>query len=202
MASLHPRSRAAFSLVELLVALSLLGVLLAVAGLLLGGAQRVTDIITRETPHTAETFARVLQYDLDRLLRAPLPVDTPGLTLDPEKGMSFPALLPDSDGILRHHRVAYLWDDAEAIRRVQESFSPPQAVTNVVLQAVQRRAITLRHEQEWQPVWPPETDSTLPSLLRLEVEVTGEEPLLRDLVIPAAFRVKPEPTPVPSHMTF
>ncbi len=192
------RPRAAFSLIEVLVALTLMSLVLALAALLLSTSGRVTDSIAAPRPrHALDTVLRLGQ-DLDRLLRAPLPDDETGLRLDAEEGLSFPLLLETPTQGLRHHRVAYLWNADGELRRLLWDSATDLTSTNILLRGFTRFRLVAREEGQDFETWPPENRNEPPRLLRVDLEIPGEAPLLRDLALPAAFRHSPpSPTETP-----
>lgn len=192
-----PRNSAAFSLIEVLVALALMTLVLTLSALLLRASGRVTEAIHTPPPRQASHFVRLLESDLDRLVRGPLPRDEAGLILHPEEGLSFPVLLTDASNRPRRFRVRYLWNVGSEIRRVLHEPLENVAVTNTVLSARTYFRIVARNDGKESVSWPPESNSPPPAALRVELEVAGEAPISRDLFLPASLHVTSAPAETP-----
>lgn len=184
-----PRTKG-FSLVEVLVALSLVAVLGTTALLLLESARRVSREVATESEDPLAPLLPPLRGELDHLLPAPPLKTLPAFTLEEEgRRLHFTTRLPDALGRLRAAEITYV-ATPEGAFRVQRIAHHPHSVTNRLDTAGLPLRFQVRHQDTWTEQWPPEERdaSGPPLLLRLSLSETHKEPS-HTLFIPPALRV-------------
>lgn len=190
MDSLTRRRTGAFTLMELLVAVSLLSVVLLLAGLLLAGARSLYNAVFTSEEDPSIGF-RVLQDDLDHLLRR-----APELILHPAEGLRWTRIVGESDLERLPVEVFYLYAASDrALLRLHRPPGDEDAgwTTNQVFRSVRRWDWRLETPDGPRTVWPPEGEDTAPLPGGISViweigDAEGESVFL----IPAAMRREAE----------
>lgn len=184
-------SHHAFTLIEVLIAVSLAGVVTAVALLLLHTTFQVTEEVRSPLFTEEDTFRQALQTELDHLLVRPPFEDQPPLELSGEEGLTLVSLLPDDRGIPQATRVQYRLEGT-ALLRIAERALLPTATTNLLFQSVQRFSVTAVQEGRVEEEWPPEKESGPPARIQMELKRYNRESFESTWDIPAAFRIETE----------
>ncbi len=191
------------SLVELLVALSLLSVVTLMGWLMLASIRNIADELLTETPDTLDRALSGFENDLAHLVRSMAPDGDPDFQLDPDGTAKWLTTAPGEHGRDIPLEVTYLPPDNEGHwRRAVRFPGQTQAQTNLLHSAVQHLALSAYLEENlWSPKWPPETTNDSPApgnapprLLRFEVETTDGTRVHGNFLIPAAMRIDPPDT--------
>lgn len=174
------RSRG-FTLIEVLVALAVFGILSVIAYMTLGRTLDNAEYLTERTDRLAAIQRTVRLLSDDFMMSAPRPVRLelgtdvgPALLTDPagnflievtHGGWSNPAGLPR--GTLQ--RSAYRLEDGELLRyhwSVLDRTFDNQPLVTVLLDGVESLAVRyLQANGEWTEVWPPRGASSAPALV-------------------------------------
>jgi prepilin-type N-terminal cleavage/methylation domain-containing protein len=178
-----------FSLIELLIAVSLVAGVMSIAFMILDSARRVAEEISGPSGSPVEPFWTQLQSEIDRILPSPVQLDTPPLRFSKNEGVELVSLLPDPQGIpLETHLHYYVAD--EQLLRVSTRGFPLVAETNIVAVAISEfRAQALIEDQVFDE-WPKENEHPLPPRITLEIETDTRERRTRDFYLPASFRIE------------
>jgi prepilin-type N-terminal cleavage/methylation domain-containing protein len=185
------QTKSGFSLVEVLVALALAGVVTALAVLILHTTRQVTSEL--QTPLTSPTDALRLQLqeDLDHLLPGEILPNEPPLMLREEGILQMVSLRSDERGIPHPTRIRYDLDDS-TLRRITTGGTPPTSSTNLVLRSVKTFIPTAFLKGEPRTEWPDEQKEALPQRVEVAIQPTGSAPAFTfSLDIPASFSLKP-----------
>ncbi|WFB36226.1 prepilin-type N-terminal cleavage/methylation domain-containing protein [Kiritimatiellota bacterium B12222] len=211
---LIPSSRRGFSLIEVLVAISLASIVMALAWIVLDSTQKVSIEIDRPIGHPWQPLASQLQFEFDRLLPEPVELEDPPLRFNPEEGLQFVALLPNDQGIPLQTQVHYLQEDQNLLR-ISTSGFPPSTQTNRVLnglrtfevlaypegipedadQADELKLLEWPEEKEEDPEMEEteeEDKNPFPAQLKVEfISIQGSR-FIRSFYLPASFRIEKE----------
>jgi general secretion pathway protein J len=189
-----------FTLVELLVALTLLGLLMVV---LFGGLRFGTRAMTAATQTVDRTAELATAYDfLREALGNAQPLPAEGVAVPPplrfagdEHGLEFVILAPDNLGAGGFRLVDIGLDTASAMPRLVlrwgdaprgENGSVPEIAPSVLIDRVEQvdfayfGAAAEGEAAAWHPRW--QTLPTLPRLIRVHVVLAGRRPV-PDLVV-------------------
>lgn len=186
------KQQAGFTLLEILVVLSLLGVLMGLAGTALIGASRASAKAERFSPRLDEV--RAAQGFLRHSISQALPLSQTNLTARPKRfighaqSMSFYASLPDSVGggiyqqrlSLERHRLTVTL--AQLDGTALHAFGEPQRLLSGVqtLAFSYRGLAPLGKDSGWLTEWPwPER---LPRTVRIEARLAGGAPWVTEEV--------------------
>lgn len=184
-----------FSLLELLVALSLVTVVLLIAGLQLAsvrGFSRHVQTAGNEVPEWLE----LLRDDLLHMSRFPLGEDQPVFALDPVDGLRWQRQPPLQDAGAASFSVKYVMSPAEAVllRAVRREGLEQRWQTNVVGRALRSWQVEVLLEDRMLGRWPesdrPEARAEVPLRLRVTWLTGGQaDAQTRELLLPAGLRV-------------
>lgn len=190
----HPVTRSTsrgFSLVEVLVALSLITILGGSAFLLLRSTQKIYNQIIQPLPEqTLQELGDHLRRDLDNWIPHPSPPELPDLQLEAGIHLTLTSREPAGG---RAQKVQYTLQPGEVVRTARR-YLDSTTVTNRF--EVSRVSLHLRQDGAWIPDWPPEesADPARPSMLRMIWE-GNSTPQHHDLLIPASLRVTVDNAP-------
>lgn len=182
-----------FSLIELLVALSLLALVVLIMGLLMNSLriQSAALLTGFGEPATVEE-PRLLDADLRMLLRSRPDPSLPVLTRDEENHLIWRRLVRDASGrdFPAEVRVFHDPDTQSVVRRLHV---PPHAEEMAVIwRGVSGVAWSFWDGALWHADWPPEArKDAVPRLVRVEM-MRGKERLRHDIPVPAAMRWQAE----------
>ncbi|GEM_PF-4618353 len=181
MRSRRPDSNG-FSLLEVMVAMSLLGLVFLIAAALLNGATKNADYIEQADPFPEELpLFQILAEDLRHFSRVPLRKAAPALALE-DMRLELHVDLPSSGLSV----VSYEATD-DGLQRILSPFDQSlMGQTNLVHRSETWTPRVYKGER-WEERWPLETSDGVPSLL--EVEVQG---VRREYLIPASFELRGE----------
>jgi|GEM_PF-1969907 len=178
-----------FSLIELLIAVSLLAVVMSLAFMVLDSARRVAEEISGPSGSPAEPFWTQLQSEFDHILVTPVQMDRPPLRFSEDEGLELVSLLPNPQGIPLETFVQYYVED-EQLLKITASGYPLVAETNIVAEAISViRSQGLIEDQEFMD-WPDEDENPLPPRIQIELETDSREILQREFYLPASFRIE------------
>lgn len=184
-------TRRGFSLIEVLVAVSLVTVVISLAWILLESVRQVADEIEMPIENSADPFWSQLQKEIDQLLPDPVQHDMPALRFSPKEGLEMISLLQNEKGIPLETKIHYFTDD-DILMKITENGFPLNARTNVVAESVSTiRSHALQDDQKI-PVWPPEDEHPLPARVEVELETVERTTLTRVFFIPASLKYEPE----------
>jgi len=192
--TLKPPRPSGFTLVELLVALSLLSVLVLLAGLLLGSARGLALALgepSREPPSPLPP----LQDDLNRLQRGPPGEEYPELLLDPVEGLRFRRLSRDESGWMYPEELHIPpLTDGQLLRISRPAGGEGPWVTNRIRSGLRDWRLRVISEGEALDIWPPADgrEAPLPRRLAAGWETNDAQIRTGSLLIPAALLYKPE----------
>ena len=190
-------NRGGYSLVEILVAVLLMGLVMTSALLLMQSTHRVTDQIAFEHSEEAplskwESASMQLRRDLDHV-QAPLIEDAPGFVLvTSNRVVTIEWLsLATVDTKRLPVQIRYLYDvDDRELRRATAGLHRSAAFsweTNTVLSSVTEFAARVHDGTTWHPEWPVGDGDTLPRLLELVVQTRGDEPRTIHALLPVSL---------------
>ena len=182
-----------FSLVEVLVALSLVAILGTTALLLLESTRRVSTQIVFEPPDPLGDIVHTMRRELDHLIPQPVPEELPGLTLDNGSHLSFTAHLTDGQGGRVTQKIEYL-SLPEGLLRIHRPYLDSGSVTNRLDTLGTELTFSLRSQDIWTGDWPPEDNNGAgtPTLLRIHMSQRGETDH-HDIFLPAYLRFEADP---------
>lgn len=178
-----------FSLIELLIAVSLLAVVMSLAFMVLDSARRVAEEISGPSGSPAEPFWTQLQKEFDHILVSPVQMDRPPLRFSEDEGLELVSLLPNPQGIPLETFVQYYVEDDQLLK-ITASGYPLVAETNIVAEAISEiRSLGLIEDKEFVD-WPDEDENPLPPRIQIELETDSREVLQREFYLPASFRIE------------
>lgn len=182
-----------FSLIELLVALSLLALVVLMMGLLMNSLRiQSAALLTGFGEPAAVEEPRLLDADLRMLLRSRPDSSLPVLTRDEENHLTWRRLVRDASGRDYPGEVRVFHDaDTQAVIRILHV--PPHAEESAVIwRGVSGVSWWFWDGARWHADWPPEAQKdAVPRLVRAEM-MRGTERLRYDIPVPAAMRWQAE----------
>jgi len=165
---LNKSGRSGFTLVEVLVALSLAGVVVAIAFLLLHTTNQVTVELRQPLGSAFDVLEAEVRKDVDHLLpRVELEDDVP-LSLSEEEGLHLISLREDVNGIPHPYLIHYRKEGSD-IYRIHEGGIPVQSSTNLVMQSVRTFIPRAFVDGEEILSWPEKEEDLLPERITLEI---------------------------------
>ncbi|MCC5845899.1 MAG: prepilin-type N-terminal cleavage/methylation domain-containing protein [Verrucomicrobia bacterium] len=182
-----------FSLVELLVALTLLSVVVLIMGLLMNSLRVNSEaLLAGFGEYDPADDGRHLDGDLRMLLRSQPDREVAVFALDGENALAWRRLMVDDQGRELPVEVFVAHDSEDrAVFRVLRS-PEGAAVTNAVWRGVSRVDWRFWDGEEWHTAWPPgERNDAVPKLVRAELARGGER-IRYDMPVPAAMKLEPE----------
>jgi len=182
-------TQSAFTLVELLIALTLVSVVMALAWMVLDSTRKVTEEIGAPVTNPVEQVWSGIQYELDRLLPDPQPSDIPGLQFTDDTGLELVSLVPGPEGIPLQTELHYQINQSKLLK-ISIRNAPPLSQTNVIAQGVTAFRIRGHKDESEIESWPPEEEKPLPSRLSAELQLSDGSVYTRDFHLPASFRAK------------
>lgn len=165
-----------FTLVEVLVAIALAGLITAVAVSLLYTTRQVAVEIQQPLETDADGFLKLLQDDLDHLLPQKRDQTSPPITIDPTAGLSFNALRRDDVEIPHPMRITYVQEGVDLLR-IASGGIPMNSTTNQVLQAVSTFEPSAVLEDQTRSVWPDDDLEGHPERIEIQIGRIGEPAL-------------------------
>ncbi|MCC5849312.1 MAG: prepilin-type N-terminal cleavage/methylation domain-containing protein [Verrucomicrobia bacterium] len=190
------------SLIELLVALSLLSVVTLMGWLMLASIRNIADELLAESPDTLHEALAAFENDLAHLIRSMEAEGDPDFQLKSDGTAKWLTATAGATGHAIPTRVSYLPPDNEGNwRRTAQAAGQTQIQTNLLYSAVQSLTLSVyREEETWSPEWPPEasadvpSSTALPKLIRVDMETTDGQTVRRNFLVPAAMRLVPPDT--------
>ncbi len=192
--TLMPQRSRGFTLVELLVALSLLSVLVLLAGLLMSSARGLARTLGEPPPGQPSPLLS-LQEDLLLLLRASPGENTPELLLHPVEGLRFRKIASDASGWFYAEEIHIPpLVDGQLLRISRPATEESTWVTNRIHTGLQEWRLLVVSGEALEEVWPPEDKGDAPLPRQMAAEWAEENGELKSgpLLIPSALRYKPE----------
>ena len=180
---------AGFTLVEVLVATALAGVITAISILLMHTTREVAMELQDPLFTPGDRFRQHLQQELDHLLPEPPFEDQSAVELSSEAGLTLISLQPDEQGIPHAMRIRYILEGQELLRTA-EGGHPMLTTTNTVLRSLRGFSVTAFREGEPFDSWPPGNSSLLPDRIEVRVDPSTGQERSASLHLPAAFRIE------------
>lgn len=184
---MNKRPPCGFTLVEVLVALALAGVITAISLLLLHTTRQVTEEIRQPIRTPLDLLREGLRQDLDHVLPTFRFDDEEPLALSTAEGLQLVSLRPDANGIPHPYLITYQLDGTDLLR-IHEGGLPQTASTNAVLTSVRTFRPRAYMDGEEFLSWPPDEAEGVPQRIALTISTldpAAEETLSFDL--PASF---------------
>ena len=180
---------AGFTLVEVLVAVALAGLIMAVAAAVLHTTRQVA-VGTQEPLFQEEDLFRTrLRSDLDHLLPTRVFEDVEPFVVTDEGELYLVSLGRDENGIPHPYRLSYTLDGSTLIR-IATGGIPTLSTTNQVLTSVNRIEVEAFREDKGYPEWPTEERSGIPDRLEIRLSRINAPEVEALFDLPASFSVE------------
>jgi prepilin-type N-terminal cleavage/methylation domain-containing protein len=191
MAESSQHLKKAFSLIEVLVATSLVAVVGTMAFLILESTRQVAEEVRGIPSRPFEQLTQNIQRELDNLLPRPGTKDLPSFSLDQGMNLTFTTQERDKEGQFQVYAVAYLHEESHTLQ-IYTRYPDGLAVTNVLNTLSSPLRFEVWTEEMWVEMWPPEEKNRqgVPARIRIGMEGEMEGDRLRELYIPASYGVE------------
>jgi len=183
------RSHKGFTLIEVLVALVLAGVVTGISWLLLAGVSRTADEIQRPVISPVSEAVDVLRRDTDHLPRDSGAEDTPPLQLLEDGTLKLHTLHQHPESMPRRIQVRYYVENNTLIR---EQTHPLEEHTEArpLLSGIRNWRPRIPLGDDFSELWPLPGHPSLPARLEVTVSVENEPDYITDIYIPVSFSIR------------
>jgi len=190
--SKHALTRRAFTLVELLVALSLVAVIGTLALLLLNSTRKVSAEVNAFRLSASEILLRELEQDLYHLHRKPSGKEWPPFELLEGSRLQFTTHLQLETGTRIPVACSYRPEGRGSLRIVESPYLST-GLTNRIDRLKRPLTFQLLVKEEWVSTWPPEETESAeapPVLLRVQGDLEDGTGFSHVMAIPAHLRIE------------
>ncbi|MDF3129412.1 prepilin-type N-terminal cleavage/methylation domain-containing protein [Kiritimatiellaeota bacterium B1221] len=182
---LNTRSRG-FSLIELLIALSLVSVVMALAWIILDSTRQVADEIQTPIEPPLQPLWNQLEFEFDHHLPQPTNTKFPSLRFSEKTGLEMISLLPGPENVPLQTELHY-WVDEEGLKKSIHISYPPTAQTNLITADVASLRVWARRGEEEILHYPLEQKTALPHIIKMELRSADGTSFTREWFLPSSL---------------
>ncbi len=181
-----PRS-SGFSLIELLIALSLVSVVMALAWIILDSTRQVADEIQAPIGSPLAPLWNQLEFEFNHHLPQPKNTKFPALRFSEETGLEMVSLLPGPENVPLQTELHY-WVDEDGLKKSTRTAYPPVAQTNLITADVDVMRVIGRKGEVEIINYPQEPEKSLPPLIEIELQTEDGTRFTREWFLPSTLK--------------